>query len=78
MQLISFFFLNTLVKVGKGDPVAYNWSRSYIDKSIRNVSKEVSESIKHYWVPSSKCFVHCDDKTTKTLEGGDHEKWMAV
>ena len=45
---------------------------SCFDKSLRNVSKEV------LWVPSSKHYVHWVAKTTNYLDGGDHDKQVAV
>ena len=50
----------------------------YVDKTLRNVSEDVSQYIKHSWVQPSKCLVHWDDKTTDFLDGGDHEKRIAV
>ena len=71
-------FMKTLVQVGEGNPEAYNLSYSYIDKSFRNFSQQVSESIKQDWVPPSKCLVHWDEKITKCLDGSDNEKRMAI
>ena len=59
--------MRTLVKVGKGDHVAYSYSDE--DKTLRNVSVEVSQKIE-FWVPPSKCLVHWDDNTTKSLDDG--------
>ena len=72
------YFLSTWVKIGKGDPVAYNLSYSYVDKTLRSVSEENSQNIKHSWVPSSKCIVHWDDKSTTFYDGGDNKKLNAV
>ena len=71
-------FMKTLVQVGEGNPEAYNLSYSYIDKSFRNFSQQVSETIKQDWVPPSKCLVHWDEKITKCLDGSDNEKRMAI
>ena len=70
--------MSTLVKVCKRDPVAYKLSNFYVNKTLRNISKEVSQNIKHSWVPPSKYLVHQDKKTRTSLDGGDHEKRIAV
>ena len=35
------YYLSVLVKVCKGDPVAYNLNYFYVDKTLRNISNEI-------------------------------------
>ena len=36
---LSYLF-ETFIKVGEGDPAAYNFSYSYVNKSLRSVSQK--------------------------------------
>ena len=69
-----------MLKIDNGDHIAYNYIRSYsyVDRSLRNSSDEVSQNIKESWVPPFRCLVHWDCKTTNTLDGGDQKKQMVV
>ena len=67
-----------MIKVGEGDPAAYNQSYSYADKRLRSIRKKVSNNIKATWVPPPICLVHWDEKITTTLDGCDKEKRMVL
>ena len=46
---LSYLF-ETFIKVGERNPAAYNFSYSYVDKSLRSVSQGVSNKLKETWI----------------------------
>ena len=48
------YFLNTLIKVNKGDFTVYNLNCCHIDKNFRNLSEKVLQNISESLVPPSR------------------------
>ena len=70
---INSYFSETLIK-----NYSYSLSYSYVEKSFKSISQEVSNNMKLTCVPPSKCLVHWDEKTTTTLDGSNKKKRMAI
>ena len=62
-------FLESLTKVNAVIAVAKTWSCSWVDKSFRNVSQDLSINKKPALVPPSKCIVHWDENKQNHFDG---------